>query len=348
MFKQRNRTSNQEPVSSDKADRQLFDNRLIDVTFNEKPRSQTSTPRRARSDARRLAQTTAAAPAALAEEDPVPGTLIGLGWADSRASKHPRVQPSLPRSPRSRRRRWLWRLLVIVPVLLALIFGLHLLLTASYFQVQHIQVDGALRVPLIAAIQRLHLDGVNIFLADTNADAAAVKALPPVADASVTRVLPNTLLVHVVERQPVLIWQVGTQEYSIDASGAIIALVQQPDGLPVISDEHPRDLHGHPFMPGGAIDPSIVQMARQLLVGVPAATSITRFTLRDTINYGLVLLSADGWQARFGGPDNLNLKIKELAAILQLVNRQGQQLALVDLRFGFYPYYRLKSPGAEP
>ncbi len=275
--------------------------------------------------------------------------MIGLSWARSGALKHAQLPGASRRRPaRSKRERWIRRLLIAVPLLLAVVFGLHTLLTISYFEVHHVTVEGTRNGQIIAAIERLHLEGVNIFLADTSADAGRIKALPPVADASVTRNLPDTLLVHVVERQPVLIWQAGARLYSVDAGGTIIAQVQQTDGLPVVSDEHRSDQHGKPFAPGGKIDPKTIQMARQLLEQLPTASGITNFTLRDTLAYGMVLISQDGWQARFGGPDNLDTKITELTAILRLVRQQGQQLALVDLRFGFYPYYRLKSPGAEP
>jgi cell division septal protein FtsQ len=277
-------------------------------------------------------------------QPPTPGPMIGLSWARSGALKHADLRgPPKRRPARSRRARWLKRLFIVAPLLLAASFGLHALFTARYFEVQHISVEGTRNPQIIAAIGRLHLEGVNIFLADTSADAAHVAALPPVAAASVTRSLPDTLLVQVVERQPVLIWQVGSFLYSIDAGGAIIAQVQQDGGLPVITDEHSRDLRGHPFAPGGKIDPKIVQMARQLLKQIPTASDVTSFTLRDTLDYGIVLTSADGWQARFGGPDHLDEKINEFASILRLVKQQGQQLAFIDLRFGFYPYYRLKN-----
>ncbi len=274
--------------------------------------------------------------------------MIGLSWARAGALK-PTGPAGAPkrRPPRSQRSRWLRRTLVSASLLLALVFGLHTLATAPYFQVQHIIIEGTRSGQIIAAIERLHLEGHNIFLADTSAAAAHIKTLPPIADASVTRQLPDTLLVHVVERQPVLIWQVGTTLYSVDAGGAIIAQVPSANGLPVVSDEHSRDQHGQPFAPGSKIDPKIIQMARQLLEQVPTASGITSFTLRNTLEYGIVLISQDGWQARFGGPNNLENKIQELAAVIQLVRQQGQQLALVDLRFGYYPYYRLKSPDAD-
>jgi cell division septal protein FtsQ len=270
--------------------------------------------------------------------------MIGLSWARSGALKHTDLRgPPKRRPARSRRARWLIRLFIVAPLLLAAIFGLHALFTVSYFEVQHITIEGTRNPQILAAIQRMHLEGVNIFLADTKADAAHVATLPPVAAASVTRSLPDTLRVQVVERQPVLIWQVGSARYSVDAGGAIIAQVRQADGLPIITDEHSRDLRGHPFAPGGKIDPQIVQMARHLLEQIPTSSDITSFTLSDTVDYGIVLTSAEGWLARFGGPDHLDDKIEEFASILHLVRQQGQQLALIDLRFGFYPYYRLKS-----
>ncbi len=349
MFRS-NKTNNRQPAQGTRVARLTSESGLVDVTFGKKRHDQSNALKGARSDERKPARTANPGASSLAEDESMPAALTGISWARSGALKHAGMaaSPKRPQPPRNRRLRWIRRLLIIVPLLLALVFGLHALLTASYFQVHRITVEGTRNAQLLTAIQRLHLEGVNIFLADTSADATRIKTLPPVADASVTRSLPDTLIVHIVERQPVLIWQVGAALYSVDANGAIIAQVQQADGLSVVTDDHTHDQRGHSFAPGGKIDPQIVQMARQLLEQIPTATDIPSFTLQDTLHYGLVLLSADGWQARFGGPDHLDNKIKELAAILQLVKRQGQQLALVDLRFGFYPYYRLKSPGVEP
>lgn len=339
MFKRSSKAKKQQSAQGSAPTRTVGESRLVDVTFSQQHRTQTGRSRGERKPARPVTT--------VMEEAPMPSTLVGESWARLGALKHAEMRKGSKRSPpRSTGVYWARRLLIAVPLLLALVFGVHTILTAPYFQVQHLQVEGTQSAQLIAAIQRLHLTGVNIFLADTSADAAAIETLPAVADASVTRALPATLLVHVVERQPVLIWQANASLYSVDAGGAIIAQVPQAEGLPLVSDEHRYDQRGHLFAPGGKINPKIIQMARQLLKRVPTTTGITSFTLRDTLAYGIVLISPDGWLARFGGPDNLENKIQELAAILQLVRQQGQQLALVDLRFGFYPYYRLKSSGA--
>lgn len=342
----RTNTSNQQSTQGTTSFADACDNSLLDVTFRERSHHLAGVDKTPRPATRRRARPANAS----AEEEALTGTLTGLDWAHSRSDAATGKRSIPRRRPvrRSNRQRWFRRILVILPLLLGLIFAGHFLLTAPYFQVQHIVIQGTSNAQMITAIQQLHLDGNNIFLADTTADAARVGALPPVARANVTRSLPDSLVVQVVERQPVLIWQVGTHQYSVDAVGALIAQVQQPGDLPIIKDEHERDLRGQPFRPGGKIDPLIVQMARQLLERLPTEANVASFSLDETLNYGLIVISADGWQARFGGPDNLENKIQELAAILHLVKQQGQPLALVDLRFGFYPYYRLKGSQTGP
>ena len=339
-----NKVKNQQPPPDRSRAGSITGSSLVDVTFREREHSAVGTAKASHQEKRRAVRPTGARVSA--DDEALPSTLVGLGWSRARLLKEQDADTPAIRSRRPARRqgrgRWLLRLLILVPLVLGLIFGGHFLVTASYFQVQHIQIEGTRSEQLITAIQRLQLGGANIFLTNTSADTAQVEALPPVLSAAITRNLPDTLVVHVVERQPVLIWQVGSSAFHVDATGVLIDQTQQMNGLPVVSDEHQRDDNGKSFKPGGKIDPAIVQMARQLLERLPKEAGITSFSLRDTLDYGLVIVSADGWQARFGGPDDLDTKIKELAAILQLVKQQGQQLALIDIRFGFYPYYRLK------
>ncbi len=338
-----NKAKNQPPSSDRGRAGTITGSSLVDVTFREREHTAVGAAKAARSVGR-VARPASARGAI--DEEPLPGTLVGLGWSRARSLKEKDAETPATRSRRPARRqgrgRWLLRLLILVPLVLGVIFGGHFLVTASYFQVQHIQIEGTRNEQIITAIQRLQLGGANIFLANTSADTAQVEALPPVLSASITRSLPDTLVVHVVERQPVLIWQVGSSMFHVDATGVLIDQTQQVNGLPLVSDEHQRDYNGKSFTPGGKIDPAIVQMARQLLERLPTEVGVSNFSLRDTLDYGLVIVSADGWQARFGGPDDLDTKIKELAAILQLVKQQGKQLALIDIRFGSYPYYRLK------
>lgn len=275
--------------------------------------------------------------------------MTGLGWAHLRILGQPRppaTPPSLPSNQtrgRSHHKRWLWGVLVVI-LLAALIAGVAFLLNASYFRIQHLTIEGTTNPQILTDIQALHLEGNNIFLADTSRDEAALQAFPMISHASVSRSLPDTLVIQITERQPILIWQMGNQAWSVDASGVLIAQAQEPQALPVVRDEHTLDATGKPFAPGGKIDPALVKMARQLLERLPRELGISNFSLRNTSAYGMVVVSADGWQARFGDPQDLETKIQMLGAILHIAQQRQQPLALVDLRFGFYPYYRLQAP----
>jgi cell division protein FtsQ len=58
-----------------------------------------------------------------------------------------------------------------------------------------------------------------MLLVDLDAARARLKALPWVADASVSRRLPDTLIVDVVERRPVALWQFHHRLSAIDRAG---------------------------------------------------------------------------------------------------------------------------------
>ena len=96
------------------------------------------------------------------------------------------------------------------------------------FEVRHVEVAGVKygpKLPVYAAA----LDGPtnSMLMVDLEAARSRLKALPWVADASVARRLPDTLLVEVTERQPAALWQYRQRLAVIDKSGAVLT----SDGL---------------------------------------------------------------------------------------------------------------------
>jgi cell division protein FtsQ len=53
-----------------------------------------------------------------------------------------------------------------------------------------------------------------------------IERLPWIATASVSRVFPGTLDIHVTEREPAALWRRGGHEYLIDATGRVLSAVQ--------------------------------------------------------------------------------------------------------------------------
>jgi len=91
------------------------------------------------------------------------------------------------------------------------------------FEVRHVEVHGVATGPRLAVIAAA-LEGPtnSMLLVDLPAARARLRALPWVADASVARRLPDTLIVDVAERRPVAVWQFRHRLAAIDRGGAIV------------------------------------------------------------------------------------------------------------------------------
>jgi hypothetical protein len=114
---------------------------------------------------------------------------------------------------------------------------------SSAFDYTKLEVDGLRYTDSTAVEQALAgARGENLFRLSTRPLEAALDALPTVRSAHVDVRLPGTIAVSVVERTPVLIWQVGAQRLLADADGSLFALAptKPPAGapaLPVIDDQ---------------------------------------------------------------------------------------------------------------
>ncbi|QYE35086.1 FtsQ-type POTRA domain-containing protein [Polymorphobacter sp. PAMC 29334] len=88
------------------------------------------------------------------------------------------------------------------------------------FEVRHVEVHGVANAPRLAVVTAA-LEGPtnSMLLVDLSAARARLRALSWVADASVARRLPDTLIVDIVERRPVALWQYHHKLAAVDRSG---------------------------------------------------------------------------------------------------------------------------------
>lgn len=108
---------------------------------------------------------------------------------------------------------------------------------AAGFEINHVEVQGAREVPRIM-VYNAALGGVSnpLLGADLAAIRAELRRHPWVADASVSRQLPDTLVVRLTERKPVALWQHQHRFRLIDISGRVLATerLERFAGLPLI------------------------------------------------------------------------------------------------------------------
>ena len=91
------------------------------------------------------------------------------------------------------------------------------------FEVRHVEVSGTEHSSKLGVYAAAFEGASNsMLLVDLAGVRTRLQALPWVADASVTRRLPDTLVVRVTERVPVALWQYRHKLYAIDRTGALL------------------------------------------------------------------------------------------------------------------------------
>ena len=147
--------------------------------------------------------------------------------------------------------------------------------------------------------------GGNVFRLDTAPLVAALRALPGVADATVTVELPDAVVaVHVEERVPILAWQIGTTRYVADRDGVIFATLDQaavlPAGIAVIEDQ--RTDPAPALAIGDRIDAVDLDVATRLgsLTPEQVGSAATRLRVAVTQRDGFVVIAPSAWTAVFG------------------------------------------------
>lgn len=107
--------------------------------------------------------------------------------------------------------------------------------------VESLEVDGRNRTTTTAILNALKVRrGTPILALDVQAAREAIESLPWVKEAVVSRRLPNTVHVKIVERHPIALWQRSPGDFVLtDSSGAPITInsVAQWSHLPVIVGE---------------------------------------------------------------------------------------------------------------
>lgn len=203
-----------------------------------------------------------------------------------------------------------WGILAIVALLLwaaASFFGLPGMLRMELgewaaragFQVEKVEVLGTERMDEMAvyaiALGQVDRSMLNIDLATVRQD---IMRLPWVQDARISRRLPDTLVVDVVERKPAAVWQQAGQLALIDASGVVLEPVS-PQAMP--------DL---PLLVGTDANLQAERLAR-LMEAAPALKPVLA---------GATWVGNRRWDLRFQSGEMLSLPEGDEQAAAALVN----------------------------
>ena len=270
-------------------------------------------------------------PAAPSRRPPV---AAGVAVAPDRRFHRSALRPERRRVGRTLMRAAKWAACV------SLVAGLgawiaNVVLHAGVLAVQHVRVRGNVR--LTAPEVRALVDGVqgqNIFQVDFDDYRRRVLDSPWVASVALSRVLPSTIDVRIVERTPMAVARVGQQLFLVDDTGVIIDAhsAEYSDlDLPVVDGLVSSPGDEGPLVDGGRVAVTAAFLAA-LASRPDLARRVSQIDVRNAHDVVVMFDHAAVWlhlgDQRF--IDRLNTYL-ELAPMLQ---ERFADLDYVDLRFG--------------
>lgn len=176
--------------------------------------------------------------------------------------------------------------------------------------------------------------GTNILRVDLGAFRQRVLESPWVADATLTRVLPSTIEVRVVERVPEVLARIGQQLYLMDAAGVLLAEFGPAFGkldLPIVDGIASGSTRG-----GAArVDPARLAVTRRFLDALDARPELRdRVSQIDATNpHDLVVLLDDDSAFLHVGEEQFVERLMVYLEMAPTLSDQLQDIDYVDLRF---------------
>jgi cell division protein FtsQ len=141
-------------------------------------------------------------------------------------------------------RRWRWALLVIGLLVLAAspLWGPHALRHLAFFRVRRVEILGARYTPPAELLDRLRVDTTRSVWDPLEPLEARIRSHAQIESVTVTRKLPGTLVVQVLERRPVALVNGTSGLRAVDERGRRLPLdpSRTPIDAPIVTAP-PRD-----------------------------------------------------------------------------------------------------------
>jgi len=263
-----------------------------------------------------------------------------------------------------------WRLVSLLLVI-GFVYGIYQMWTSPEFLVTNISIKGLQRIPEDEVLAKFDLVGKQIFIIDPNMiEQILNRSYPELWDIRINLVMPNTISIRLIERQPMIIWKSQSMDLWIDAEGFLIpARNQQLDLLTIDADTLPTYLLAEKsekpdasisedeiqnivkdkpqikgvfqqplfFVFQKKITPHLLTAILQLNAWMPDEEELLYEAVR-----GVGWHDDRGWDVFIGSKlESINDKMLMYETIIRQLDKEGIQPTLVSVEFLHAPYYRL-------
>jgi cell division protein FtsQ len=240
-------------------------------------------------------------------------------------------------------RRAVYGAAAVVFVMLCGFLAPDVLRTSRFLEIDSIVVEGNTRVSegeVLALIGQLH--GQNILTADLEANRDQLLMSGLIEGATLSRILPSTVKVSVVEREPAGLARLGGRLYLMDAGGTFIE-----EHGPRFQDVDLPIVDGLSAGEGAVIDERRAELASSLIVALTAdrglAARVSQIGVGDP--HDAVVLLHDEPTLIHLGQEQFVERLRHYVDLAPTLRSYVPELDYVDMRFGQRVFVGSPVPG---
>ena len=223
---------------------------------------------------------------------------------------------------------------IYIPVSALVIIFLTILGISSFLRIMFIEVQGATRYSVedVAAVSGISAGDNLLFLDMEDAERRIVTAMPFVSEAVVSRMLPDTIKIEIIESTPVAAVELRGTFLIIDSTGRILDRTETfPDGLVEIIGIIPVEAAIGSQIRAEGIGDANVQAMRYILSALEREELIEDVSNLDVTNIAQISFGLQGrFNVLLGNRDNLRQKLRNLINAIDYVDADAR--GQIDIR----------------
>ncbi len=221
----------------------------------------------------------------------------------------------------------------VVFVIIVLVSGFTLL-NSPVFEVRRVLVQGNcfLSEERILAVADIS-PGANIFKLKIADIMSNLEQLPMIKETRVARSLPSSIVITVVERVPLGLLPAKEGFIKVDEDGIYLDREEAgAPGLPVITGTEVD-----PDTPGQVLKSERLSSALAVIKELPAEAGANLAEVHVGADGQINIYTTEGYQCRFGLPQEIQEKGRILQQVLSELRRQGVMINYIDLSYAGQP-----------
>lgn len=225
----------------------------------------------------------------------------------------------------------------------------------SNFQISTIQLRGAQRLSSEVLLDQVDIVGKSIIRLDPESIKTTIEdRFSSLSAVHVTVSLPANVTIRVVERTPLILWQMDNTSLWIDSEGVLFPVIGEAEIIQTVNATGDPPAPPKIFTP--EVDDETGQVSILLEESIPRTTedfvqavlSISEYIPQDSDllynpQFGLGWQDPNGWMVYFGRDTvSIDMKLAEYQTIINALARENITPAIISLEFLHAPFIRLE------